>query len=54
VTVAAEGIDETQQRASLLNSGCVQGQGHLFGGPVLAAATAGFFSARSPRLISSG
>jgi len=45
VTVAAEGIDETQQRASLLHSGCVQGQGHLFGGPVAADITPQFFSA---------
>jgi EAL domain-containing protein (putative c-di-GMP-specific phosphodiesterase class I) len=48
VTVAAEGIDETQQRASLLDSGCVQGQGHLFGGPVTAGKTAEFFSSQSP------
>lgn len=43
VTVAAEGIDETQQRASLLHSGCVQGQGHLFGGPVTADMTTQLF-----------
>src|SRR5262249_43411849 len=44
VTVAAEGIDETQQRASLLHSGCVQGQGHLFGEAVTADMAARFFS----------
>jgi diguanylate cyclase (GGDEF)-like protein len=44
VTVAAEGIDETQQRASLLHSGCVQGQGQLFGDALPAAMTARLFS----------
>jgi predicted signal transduction protein with EAL and GGDEF domain len=44
LTVAAEGINETQQRASLLGSGCVQGQGILFGGPVTADSTAAFFA----------
>jgi len=51
LTVAAEGIDQTQQRASLLGSGCAQGQGHLFGGVVSAQATSRFFdevTSRSP------
>ncbi len=43
VTVAAEGIDETQQRASLLHSGCAQGQGQLFGEPVTADMTTSLF-----------
>lgn len=43
LTVAAEGVDATQQRASLLASGCDVGQGHLFGGPVSAEASAAFF-----------
>lgn len=43
LTVAAEGVDATQQRASLLGLGCTLGQGHLFGEAVLAEATATFF-----------
>lgn len=39
LSVAAEGIDETQQRALLLGSGCVQGQGQLFGDAISADAT---------------
>ena len=42
LSVAAEGIDETQQRALLLGSGCVQGQGHLFGEAISADATVMF------------
>ena len=42
LSVAAEGIDETQQRALLLGSGCVQGQGHLFGDAISADATVMF------------
>jgi diguanylate cyclase (GGDEF)-like protein len=49
LTVAAEGIDETQQRASLLGSGCAQGQGHLFGSAVSADATSMFFENVAPR-----
>jgi predicted signal transduction protein with EAL and GGDEF domain len=46
IAVAADGIDETQQRASLLHSGCVQGQGHLFGEAVTAD--------RAAQLVNSG
>jgi diguanylate cyclase (GGDEF)-like protein len=46
LTVAAEGVDATQQRASLLASGCTVGQGHLFGAPVSAETTATFFEDR--------
>ncbi len=52
LTVAAEGIDQTQQRASLLGSGCSQGQGHLFGTAVAADATALFFMDSRVRLSS--
>lgn len=50
LAVAAEGVDVTQQRASLLSSGCTVGQGGLFGGPVSAEATAGFFEDQCVKL----
>lgn len=43
LTVAAEGIDETRQSASLRSSGCEVGQGHLFGAVVSAAETLRLF-----------
>jgi EAL domain-containing protein (putative c-di-GMP-specific phosphodiesterase class I) len=46
IAVAADGIDETQQRASLLLSGCVQGQGHLFGEAVTADRAAQLVNSR--------
>jgi len=48
LTVAAEGIDATQQRISLLGSGCTLGQGHLFGGPVSAEGSVTLFEPPLP------
>jgi diguanylate cyclase (GGDEF)-like protein len=39
LTVAADGIDETRQSASLLSSGCELGQGQLFGATLTAEET---------------
>ena len=52
LTIAAEGIDNTQQLAQLKHSGCEQGQGHFYGDPVRAEGTGAFFEAPRPRLIS--
>src|SRR5262249_25110216 len=39
LTVTAEGIDDADQQASLLGTGCAQGQGVLFSGAVPAEQT---------------
>lgn len=39
LTVAADGIQDTEQQASLIRTGCEQGQGHLYSGPVSAQGT---------------
>jgi diguanylate cyclase (GGDEF)-like protein len=39
ITIAAEGIQDSEQRASLIRTGCEQGQGHLFSDPVAAECT---------------
>jgi len=44
LTIAAEGIDNTQQQAELLRTGCEQGQGHLYSDPLTADATTAFFA----------
>lgn len=49
LTVAAEGIDETRQSASLLNSGCEVGQGELFGASLSAKETLDLFQESAPR-----
>jgi diguanylate cyclase (GGDEF)-like protein len=43
LTIVAEGVEDPAQRASLLTTGCEQGQGFLFSGAVPAAETASFF-----------
>jgi len=43
LTIAAEGIADADQQQSLVGTGCEQGQGRLFGGPVDAVAAARFF-----------
>ncbi|MDP3520695.1 MAG: EAL domain-containing protein [Hydrogenophaga sp.] len=45
LNVIAEGVENEQQRASLLRSGCVLYQGYLFGRPMDEAALAGFVAA---------
>jgi diguanylate cyclase (GGDEF)-like protein len=50
LTVAAEGIDNAQQQALLLRTGCQQGQGHLYSDSVSAAGTAAFFDSTIARL----
>jgi EAL domain-containing protein (putative c-di-GMP-specific phosphodiesterase class I) len=50
LTVAAEGIDNVQQQALLLRTGCQQGQGHLYSDSVSAAGTAAFFDSTVARL----
>jgi diguanylate cyclase (GGDEF)-like protein len=44
LTVAAEGIDNAQQQAQLVRTGCQQGQGHLYSDPLSAEATNAFFA----------
>ncbi len=44
LTIAAEGIDTSQQQAQLVRSGCEQGQGHLYSDPLSAEATIAFFA----------
>lgn len=34
LTIAADGIDASDQESSLIISGCQQGQGSLFSGPI--------------------
>jgi EAL domain-containing protein (putative c-di-GMP-specific phosphodiesterase class I) len=50
LTIAAEGIDNSQQQAQLLLTGCEQGQGHLFSDPLSAEATAALFVPAAARL----
>ena len=44
LTVAAEGIENSQQQAQLVRTGCEQGQGHLFSDPLSAEATVALFA----------
>jgi EAL domain-containing protein (putative c-di-GMP-specific phosphodiesterase class I) len=44
LTVTAEGVENTEQRVSLLTTGCEQGQGFLFSSAVPAEQTKGFFT----------
>jgi diguanylate cyclase (GGDEF)-like protein len=44
LTIVAEGVEDPEQRASLLTTGCEQGQGFLFSGAVPAEETTSFFS----------
>jgi diguanylate cyclase (GGDEF)-like protein len=44
LTVTAEGVENTEQRVSLLTTGCEQGQGFLFSGAVPAEQTNEFFT----------
>jgi len=39
ITIAAEGIQDSAQQASLIRTGCEQGQGHLYSDPVAAECT---------------
>jgi diguanylate cyclase (GGDEF)-like protein len=43
ITVAAEGIQDSAQQASLIGTGCEQGQGLLYSDPISAEQTLGFF-----------
>jgi diguanylate cyclase (GGDEF)-like protein len=44
LTIVAEGVEDPQQRASLLTTGCEQGQGFLFSGAVPAEETISLFA----------
>jgi EAL domain-containing protein (putative c-di-GMP-specific phosphodiesterase class I) len=39
ITVAAEGIQDSAQQASLIRTGCEQGQGHLYSDAISAERT---------------
>lgn len=43
LTIVADGVTETEQRVSLLATGCEQGQGGLFSGAIPAEETVGLF-----------
>jgi diguanylate cyclase (GGDEF)-like protein len=51
LTIAAEGIDTTQQQAELVRTGCELGQGHLYSDPLSAEATTVFFAPPAIRLV---
>jgi diguanylate cyclase (GGDEF)-like protein len=52
ITVAADGIEDSKQQASLLVSGCEQGQGHLYCDPVSAEQTLSVIAEdRSPHRV---
>ena len=46
LTIAAEGVDAVEQELSLIGSGCEQGQGSLFSGPITAGETQRLFPSR--------
>lgn len=54
LTVAAEGVADREQRSSLLRSGCEQGIGHLFGGPIAAEAASALAQASEEKLRRAG
>jgi diguanylate cyclase (GGDEF)-like protein len=47
LTIAAEGVEASDQEGLLLSSGCEQGQGQLFSGPISAADTLNLFASES-------
>ncbi|NWP89661.1 EAL domain-containing protein, partial [Escherichia coli] len=47
LTIAAEGIEASDQEGALLGTGCEQGQGDLLGAPLDAAAAAALFEHRA-------
>jgi diguanylate cyclase (GGDEF)-like protein len=51
LTIAAEGIDTTQQQSELVRTGCELGQGHLYSDPLSAEATTVFFAPPATRLV---
>jgi diguanylate cyclase (GGDEF)-like protein len=52
LTIAADGVEASDQEASLILSGCEQGQGGLFSAPMTATETGALF--RDPRQILAG
>ena len=50
LTIAAEGIDGSDQECSLIYSGCEQGQGGLFSGPVSASEARALFPQSRPEI----
>lgn len=44
LTIAADGVEAVDQEASLLGSGCEEGQGEFFSAPVNAAQTVSLFA----------
>jgi EAL domain-containing protein (putative c-di-GMP-specific phosphodiesterase class I) len=49
MTIAADGIDAADQEARLITTGCEEGQGHLFGDPILADETKELFASEAKR-----
>ena len=47
LTIAADGVEALEQEATLISSGCEQGQGQYFSQPILAADTTRVFSAEA-------
>jgi predicted signal transduction protein with EAL and GGDEF domain len=47
LTIAAEGVEASDQEGLLLSSGCQQGQGQLFSAPISAADTLNLFASES-------
>jgi EAL domain-containing protein (putative c-di-GMP-specific phosphodiesterase class I) len=51
LTIAADGIDGADQETSLITTGCDEGQGRLFGAPVLAEETSALFVAEGQQRV---
>jgi diguanylate cyclase (GGDEF)-like protein len=51
LTIAADGIDGVDQETSLITTGCDEGQGRLFGAPVLAEETNALFAAEEQQRV---
>jgi EAL domain-containing protein (putative c-di-GMP-specific phosphodiesterase class I) len=51
LTIAADGVEGLEQEATLISSGCEQGQGQYFSQPISAAETTRVFSAEATSLL---
>ena len=47
LTIAADGVEAAEQEAALVRSGCEQGQGQFFSGPIRASEIAGLFGSEA-------
>ena len=47
LTIAADGVEAADQEAALVRSGCEQGQGQFFSGPIRASEIAGLFGSEA-------